>query len=314
MGIQLLNTFLKKRQCDGIKEISLKDLAGKKIVVDISIYLYRYKQQDALIENIFQLCSILRYYNIHPIFIFDGKSPIEKKKTLEERSKRRKDAAILLLKYQEQLQNTHIVEKHKLYSKIKLLKKKIVKLSLEDFSNVKQLLNLYGMTWIQAKGEADELCAALVKSNMAYACLSEDTDMFVLGIPRVIKYFSLIHHTCVMYDVDIILTNLNIEEKDFRHLCIIAGTDYNSQIGNIFTFYEHYTEFKQTKETTNFLHWLCGKYISTQNYYKIQNINLLYAINTSEILQQYKYILIKNGIIQMESLKEFLKTQNFIFC
>ncbi len=148
---------------------------------------------------------------------------------------------------------------------------------------------------------------------MVYACLSEDTDMFVLGIPRVLKYFSLIHHTCVMYQTDTILHHLELNLEDFRHLCIISGTDYNKRIGNIFTFYKHYTTFKQTK-ADDFLQWLGGKYISMQNYYKIQDIKRFYSITPSTILQQYKYIPIRNGEIQMNKLKNFLEMQNFMFC
>lgn len=313
MGIRLLNTFFKRKRCEGIKEISLKELSGRKIVIDISIYLYRYKQQGSLIENIFHLCSILRYYNIHPVFIFDGKASAAKKNTLKERSERRKQAKITLQCCQEQLPNASSLKKQQLYSNIKHLKKQIVKLFLDDIRKVKNLLDLYGMSWIQAKGEADELCAALVKSNTVYACLSEDTDMFALGIARVLKYFSLIHHTCVMYQTDVILENLDLELEDFRHLCIISGTDYNKQMGNIFTFYTFYTRFKQTSET-DFLKWLGGKYISMQNYYKVQDIQQHYVIKPSHILQQYKYIPIRNRVVQMEKLKNFLKTQNFMFC
>jgi len=314
MGIHLLNTFLKKQRCNGINEISLRELDGKKIAIDTSIYLYRYKQQGALIEKMFNLCSILRYYNICPVFIFDGKASPRKRETLSLRSTRRAEAKEELQHCVHQLEKADSLKTIQLNRKISALKKRTTKLTIDDIKNVKILLNLYGMVWVHAKGEADELCAALVLSNIAYACLSEDTDMFVLGVPRILKYFSLIQHTCVLYQTDQILQHLHIDLKNFRHLCIISGTDYNKQIGNIFTFYELYTGFTPSATADSFLRWLGGKHISMQNYYKVLDIVDFYDINSSDILQKYKYIPIKNKDIQMKKLKKFLQMRNFMFC
>ena len=40
MGIKNLNRYLKDNCNEAIKQISLSDLNGKKIAIDISIYLY----------------------------------------------------------------------------------------------------------------------------------------------------------------------------------------------------------------------------------------------------------------------------------
>ena len=314
MGIHLLNTFLKKQKCKGIQEISLHELNGKKIAIDASIYLYRYKQQGALIEKMFNLCSILRHYNISPVFVFDGKASLRKKDTLQLRATKRRQAKYELQHSIDQLETASTLKKVQLNRKISSLRKQAVKLTVEDIKNVTNLLTLYGIAWVHAKGEADELCAALVCYGIAYACLSEDTDMFVLGVPRILKYFSLIQHTCVLYQTDQILEHLHIDLENFQHLCIISGTDYNKQIGNIFTFYELYTEFTPLGTADSFLQWLGGKHISMQNYYKILDIVNFYTINSSDILQEYKYIPIKNKDFQMKKLKEFLEVHNFIFC
>jgi len=50
----------------------------------------------------------------------------------------------------------------------------------------------YGVSYIDADGEADQLCASLVLKNKVYACLSEDMDLFVYGCPRVLRYLSFI--------------------------------------------------------------------------------------------------------------------------
>ena len=66
---------LLKTQCyDETKQIHLSSLYGKKICIDVSIYLYRYKSQNTLIESFYLMCSLFKHYNITPIFIFDGKN------------------------------------------------------------------------------------------------------------------------------------------------------------------------------------------------------------------------------------------------
>ena len=60
MGIHLLTTFLRNLRENGSYKTSLSKLSGKRIVVDASIYLYRFKAMDALIENIYLLCTLFR--------------------------------------------------------------------------------------------------------------------------------------------------------------------------------------------------------------------------------------------------------------
>ena len=69
MGVKLLNKLMKRYAVKGVKIITLEDLRNKSIVVDISIYLYKYKSQNMLLTNIFKLCSVFKVYNIDAIFI-----------------------------------------------------------------------------------------------------------------------------------------------------------------------------------------------------------------------------------------------------
>ena len=57
-----------------------------------------------------------------------------------------------------------------------------------------------GISYYQAKGEADKLCAKLVNKNKVFACLSEDMDLFVYGCPKVLRYISLLNKNVIMYD------------------------------------------------------------------------------------------------------------------
>ena len=68
MGIKLLNSLIKKRCGNMNNLISLYRLKGKIITIDISIYLYRFKSVDKLMENMYILCSLMCFFEIKPLF------------------------------------------------------------------------------------------------------------------------------------------------------------------------------------------------------------------------------------------------------
>ena len=92
MGIKHLNRFLRDEAKESIKFISLSELSGKKVAVDISIYMYKYASEGTLLENMYLMLSTLRYYEIVPVFIFDGKPPPEKKNLLLKRKENKQEA------------------------------------------------------------------------------------------------------------------------------------------------------------------------------------------------------------------------------
>ena len=90
MGIKNLNRFL-QTSCDkSIQKIHISSLSGKKIVIDTSIYLYRFMGDGCLLENFYLMISIFREHNIIPLFVFDGKPPKEKDELLKQRKTEKK--------------------------------------------------------------------------------------------------------------------------------------------------------------------------------------------------------------------------------
>ena len=83
MGIKNLNRFLRVNCPQNIRQISLWDLRGKTIVIDASIYMYRFQTDNSLIEGIYQMVALLEHCKIKPIFVFDGPPPPEKADTLK---------------------------------------------------------------------------------------------------------------------------------------------------------------------------------------------------------------------------------------
>ena len=129
MGIRNLNRFLRANCIDSIKCVSMSELSGKKIAVDISIYLYKFASDDTLIENIYLMLSIFRHYKVIPVFIFDGKPPDEKKELLEKRKKDKNQAKNEYNELKQQLEtgtNLDNEEKLEISTAMDLLKKKFI--------------------------------------------------------------------------------------------------------------------------------------------------------------------------------------------
>ncbi len=87
MGIQYLNTYIKKNTTkNAIYKVGLNHFRNKIIAIDTSIYLYRFLADDGLLENMYLMLSLFKYYNITPIFVFDGKPPNQKNDIIEKRN------------------------------------------------------------------------------------------------------------------------------------------------------------------------------------------------------------------------------------
>ena len=350
MGIRALNKFLQAKCRSCIKSIPLSELSGKKIAVDISIYLYKYISENALLENLYLMISLFREHNIIPIFIFDGKPPTEKNDTIASRKKNKTDAReeyyrLKLLvesmktetqtdldldgdtdtsdtesKRQKEIEKEN--EINDITQSMEQLKKKFISIKYDDIQNVKTLLQAYGMTYFEAPGEADILCAKLVTNNIVYACLSEDTDMFVYGCGRVLRYLSLTLSNVVIYDLNNILKTLNVTIDEFKRICILYGCDYSHELDNepktkllnIFHAFQLFKKYNDNTSALDFYEWIIKEKIHSDDY--IDNINKsmkLFEIDETKNLELYDHVKILNGPINRKLLIDTMKKENFIF-
>ena len=233
MGIKHLNKFIKTNCSECLTTISLKDLSDKEIAIDASIYLYRFISEDCLIENIYLMNSLFKKYNITPIFVFDGKPPPEKQQILMERKIKKAEAKVNYEQYKKQLNNIiDPTERHEIDIEMTKLKRRFICIKNDQIRLVKELLTSMGVYFIEAEGEADNLCAWLTIKHKVYACLSEDMDMFVFGCPRILRYFSIYKERMILYNTKKILKKLRLTQSEFRELCVLSGSDYNKSIEN----------------------------------------------------------------------------------
>jgi len=314
MGVRLLNSFLSSIESNGMKEVHLSDLHGKKIVIDASIYLYRFKFGNSLIEKMYLMCSILRYYCVHAIFVFDGSCDPDKTQTLLARQKDKRKAGAQYRALQSRLSCEDVPksQQKKIKQRLNALGKRMVRVTFEDREAVIQLLDAYGMCHMTAKGEADTVCCSLVRQGYAFACMSEDTDMFAYGCPRVLKYLSLMKHTVVMYTLDDILEDLKMSSKEFRVFCAISGTDYNESSCNIFHLYELFGAYRKSTKA-GFLQWLSKEGLLSVDHALLSDVIERFNLVPSSALEGCKYQTIRNKAFDPGKLEGFMGERGFLF-
>jgi len=248
MGIKNLNQFLRTKCSDAIKIIGLNELSGKTVVVDASIFMYRFVADNALMENMYSMMSFFKINNVTAVFIFDGKPPEEKRKTL---NKRRRSKHVAEMQYNRLLREsapTSAQDSRVQLRALKVLRRRFTRVSDDDFQRVWALMRAMGVSYIVAEGEADILCAQMVLKRKAYACVSDDTDLFVYGCSRVLRHINLFDQTGTLYDMHKILNVLHINMTEFRQICVISGTDYYSGSINLKIALEWFNQYKKCRD------------------------------------------------------------------
>ena len=317
MGIKHLNKFITSECPSSIRNISLSELSGKKIVVDISIYMFKFSVDGGLVENMYILMSVLKNYNITPVFVFDGKSPYEKKELVQQRRETREN----MQKDYDKVQMDLTVEedddrKQELITSLRSLSKKIVMIKNIDFDNVKKLITAFGFMYIDAPGEADPLCAYLCLNGQVWGCLSDDMDMFVYGCPRVIRFLNLFKNTASLYDNASILSTLRVSQPEMRDICILSGTDYNVKSKHAITLYQVLNLFKKYKKKQkgnhlSFSAWVMDntEYIEDDTLFR--QITRMFTLEDEYDLSNTKYN-IKRSNYDSLVINEMLMGEGFI--
>ena len=312
MGIKLLNSFLRKTCPNALSTITFEELRGKSIAVDTLIYLYRFKSEKNLIENFYTMLLLFRQYDINAYFVFDGSKTEEKQQELLDRKHEKNRIKEEISQLKQKLTDETILEdskKREIVKNIEELEKTCVSIRHTDIANIKRLIELNGYPIINAPYEADEYCGILCREKKVSGVLTEDMDLFAYGCFNVYRYMSLRKETMICYDIEKILSNLRIDFKTFREMCILSGTDYNTEfkknnLYNIFTVYRDIHMYMRTNIS------------SLYHYYKFpeNTINELEKIHNMFNLTDKSadsFVETTYSTLRFVELKDFLRSFNF---
>jgi 5'-3' exonuclease len=264
MGIKNLNKFLRDKSNTLFVPIHLSEYAYKKVAIDISLYLFKYKAVcgDNWLNAFVNLVCSLRRNEIHCVFIYDGPAPpekeLEKAKRKEEKEKLKKQVydleqaldvyhqtgvveKILQDMYKRRrspsnkrlLGKTQPIDMHWVEQKIKQKREQIIDICTEDFQYTKDLFNILEVPYYTAPSEAEKFCSKLCIDGLVDAVLSEDTDIIAYGTPVFLSKLDTNQDCCVQVLNTEILESISLSQHQLLDLCIMSGTDYNNNIFRI---------------------------------------------------------------------------------
>lgn len=241
MGIRSLASLIKQKSPESIKTTALYSLSGKRVAVDTSIFLYKslsnYRHNGEYLRNkdgkiVSHIIGIfyktIQYLSagITPIYIFDGKPPVEKKEVLIERTKKAAESKLL----SESTQDPGEALKHE---------KSSIRVKKHHIDDIKELFNLMGISYIHPEGEAEAYASELCRIGFVDYVVTEDMDTLAHGCPKMIRNCmdkSIKRKDVVsIIDLEDILKNFNMNMKEFLDLCILCGCDYCPSIPKVGT-------------------------------------------------------------------------------
>ena len=235
MGINGLNTFIKEKIPNAIQEIHLKRFKGSRVAVDTSIYFYKFLyKNDRFIEGFFQQIYRLMLNGITPIYIFDGTPPPEKKETLLLRKEKREELKKNIPIIEDKINSLgdYMTKQHDIFE-LNKLKKKNIRVTTFHRNTLKSFLDMIGIPYFQAEGEADIVCNTLFKNGTVELVLSDDMDLLVSGTDKLLRNFNVSSNKIMYYDVKKIISMLELDESKWLNLCILSGCDYCQRIPGI---------------------------------------------------------------------------------
>ena len=264
MGVQHLNSLICSQCESAVEKKHLSSFKGWRVAVDTSIFMYRYKEQGVLLENMFNLINLFKKYEIIPCFVFDGKPPEEKNAVIKARREERATAEVEYKKIADTINDKDKTEEQKAEdaAKMEVLKQKMKRITMEDIYYVRDLLDGMGVMWVEAKGEADVLCARLCIKKYVDACISDDMDMFVYGCPIVWRHLSLLQETIFSYDLEKICKCLELSKDELREVCVLSGTDYSHgsdrkvNLNLTLKLFRRYKKKEKNDKKCDFYEWL----------------------------------------------------------
>ena len=235
MGITGLLPFLKSIQ----HPTNVSVFQNRVVVVDAYCWLHKgcYSCPLELIEGkesemryvhyCMRKVNMLVAHGVTPVLVFDGGNLPSKKGTEEKRRNHRsvfREKGMLLLR-EGKRREAYDCFKH------------CVDVKPEMALNLINACRKKGIECIVAPYEADAQLAYMVRGGLAYAVISEDSDLLVFGCARV--FFKMDDAgngvLITLNEVGSVKGHnmLGFSEESFRHMCILSGCDYLDSIPGI---------------------------------------------------------------------------------
>ncbi len=244
MGLKLSKLVVKH-------EIKLESLRGRIIAIDAYNALYQFLalirvsygiplrdkhgRVTSHLNGLLFRTIRLTEAGIRPVYVYDGRPPQLKGKTLKERVEKKKEAEV---KWKEAIARGDFREAWAKAVQTSWLTKEMV----EDS---KKLLDYMGVPWVQAPSEGEAQAAYMTRVGDVWASASQDYDSLLFGSLRLVRNLTItgkkfLRKTPAYYRLkpelirlDETLKELGLTREQLVDMCILMGTDYNEGIKGI---------------------------------------------------------------------------------
>lgn len=267
MGVNGLNEFIKNKYPLTINYGHISYFSFKRISLDVSPFIYRFmnvygKEDNKWLRCFINLVILFKKNYVRVIPVFDGECPVEKKreqqdrkmvkdkkiediKTLEEDmvdyqvsgvitdrlrkinqnfSPPKKKASLLHSLSNESKDEINI---EKVMEYIQKQNNHIVNINKDDIQKIKNVFDAFGVPYLVATFESEQLCCALVNSGICDAVLSPDSDCIAYNPKFIINHLDTTDGTIKWIDTDVLRGELNFSKQELQDFCILLGCDYN---------------------------------------------------------------------------------------
>lgn len=248
MGIPGLPALIQSKAGNyAVKEYDLTRFAGMTVAIDASLTVHQtviaMRSSGRDLTNLKgQLTShlygifykILRFleHGIVPIFVFDGKAPDIKNFTLRKRTEKKEHAKKLLESLTDSDDEEYIKNFKQTFSPSK-----------KDYKELRIMLDLMGIPYLEAPGEADVAMAWLAskcnpdteKPYVSGVC-SNDSDLLAFGTPFLFKdmlCFMAKDKKVKVINLKRSLVRMELTMDQFIDLCVLIGCDYCKHLKGI---------------------------------------------------------------------------------
>ncbi len=234
------------------QQLKLKDLKGRSLAVDANNMLYQFlaliRMRDGrpftdaqgrttshLVGLLLRTTRLIADYDIRPVFVFDGKPPELKMKTLRERRAYRERAR------KEWEDAVSAGDLSKAWSKATRMNS----LTQEMQADARTVLSLLGVPFIQAPEEGEAQAAHIAAKGDVWAANSRDYDSVLFGAPRLLRYVTISGQEFLpskgvarplipeLIELQKLLGSLGISREQLVDLAILVGTDFNEGVRGV---------------------------------------------------------------------------------
>ncbi len=234
------------------EQTTLKALKGTSFAIDASIEIHQFlalvRKRDGtlftdsqgrvtshLIGLFTRSSRLIADFGMKPVFVFDGRPSLLKKRTIEMRREARKKAEV---EYAEAVSKKDYA---KAWSKA-VMTGRVTGSILDD---AKRLLTLMGIPWLEALEDAEAQASYMAARGDVWAVGSKDYDCLLYGAPVLARYLTLTGRewlpaqrrsrplTPELIKLSENLALLEISREQLVDLAILVGTDFNQGVKGI---------------------------------------------------------------------------------